>query len=101
MPISVHATEDEVLSVLREELSAEELAQLRLECAPDAGSASPFSPAPRRAEPITTATVVIWVISGIAGGLAYDATKHLAKKVRELLTRKFGDARVDTSDDGE
>src|SRR5260221_405873 len=99
MPITVHATESDVLATLTEGLTVEELAQLRLESAADASS--PFSPEPRRAEPITTATVVIWVISTVASGVAYDAAKQLAAKVRELLVTRFGAGRVKPDDDGE
>jgi hypothetical protein len=94
MAITVHGTEDAVLAALEEELSPEEFASLRLDSAQDAASGSPFSPAPRRAEPITTATVVIWVVSGVAGGLGYDLAKQLMRKVKELLLRKFGPGSV-------
>jgi hypothetical protein len=96
MAITVTASEGDVLVVLRDELSAEEFASLRIDPVDDAES---FSPGPRRAEPITTATVVIWIVSGVAGGAAYDAVKELTKKVHDLLKRKFGASKVTTEDD--
>ena len=99
MSIAVEATEEEVLNALQDVLTAEELGQLRIERAQ--GAAGPFSPGPRRAEPITTATVVIWVVSGVVGSLAYDAAKSLARRVRQILSERFGAARVkpDPADD--
>lgn len=96
MAITVKASEDDVLAALRDELSAEEFASLRID--PVDGAES-FSPGARRAEPVTTATVVIWIVSGVAGGVAYDAVKELTKKVRDLLKRKFGASKVPTEDD--
>lgn len=99
MAITVRASENDVLAVLRDELSAEELASIRIDPPDGVESASSFSPGPRRAEPITTATVVIWVVSAIAGGVAYDAVKELTKKVRDLLEKKFGASKVGAEDD--
>lgn len=103
MSIAVEATEEEVLNALQGVLTAEELGQLRIERGPGTASAEPFAPAPRHAEPITTATVVIWVVSGVVGSLAYDAAKSLARKVRQILSERFGAARVkpDPADDAE
>ena len=83
--IAVEATRDDVIAVLRDGLTAEEFSTLEFgEQSPDDGTS--FAPDPRRAEPVTAMTILIWVASGMVGNAAYDLTK----KAVQVLSAKFG-----------
>jgi hypothetical protein len=91
--VLVTAAGEDVVAALRAGLSDQELGDLEVALGETAPSV--LSPEPRRAEPVTTATVIVWVASGIVGGAAYDLTK----KVAQLLIARFGKEHVAEDDD--
>lgn len=101
MSIRVGATEEDVLTTLRGRLSADEFSLIRVKHDDGEDDSPELVPNPRRAEPITTGSILIWVLSGVAGNLAYDGVKALSKKVRDILADRFGEDRVDDVHEGE
>lgn len=87
--VYVSADRDSVLAALRDGLSPTDFKSIETAAVSEDVQAG-FATEPSRAEPITTATVVIWVVSGIVGGAAYDLTK----KVAQLLVARFGEKAV-------
>ncbi|BDE73494.1 hypothetical protein [Delftia lacustris] len=88
----VRADLAEVEATLREALTPQELATLRIEAAPKAAN-NPFAPGARRGEPVST-TVLVWIAGAAASGIAYDLMKALTIKVYELLHAKYGASKV-------
>lgn len=95
----VRADLAEIEAMLREALTPQELAALRVEQAPRPAS-NPFAPAARRGEPIS-ATVLVWIVGAAASGIAYDLMKALSIKVYELLQAKYGAVKVKDDESGD
>ncbi len=96
----VRADLAEIEATLREALTPQELAALRIEPAPKAAASNPFAPGARRGEPVGT-TVLVWIAGAAASGIAYDLMKALSIKVYELLQAKYGSAKVKKDESGD
>jgi hypothetical protein len=87
----------EVAKLLRDALTPEELASLKIEASP---SSSPFAVQPRRGEPIST-TVLVWISGAVATGMAYDVVKALSIKVWQLLEARYGAEKIKKEEPGD
>lgn len=87
----------EVTKLLKDALTADELAALRIEAGQ---SSNPFAVQPRRGEPIST-TVLIWISGAVATGMAYDVVKTLSIKVWQVLEARYGAEKVKKDESGD
>ncbi len=90
----VTADEQRIADLLAQSLTAEEFGHVRLARRDNSG-AKTMVPDAQRAEPITIGTVVIWIVSGMAGNSAYDLSLKLAR----VLAAEFGASNVKPDED--
>jgi len=91
MRIRVQAPTADVVAVLADTLTPEELALLAHESAER--PTDPFDVTPRRGVALTT--VAIWIASTVASGATYDLARAAFRKARRALEERFGTTRVE------